>query len=96
MECIRLPRMNARRRPPVLCVVALKSVHVFRLSRKMSGWWVTKSNSHQSARSMDPSEAYIRSQAGEGWALLPDQYDDSCYAGANMDRPALRRLLSDI
>lgn len=44
----------------------------------------------------DAGEAYIRSQAGEGWALLPDQYDDGGYTGANMDRPALRRLLADI
>src|SRR5579884_1507672 len=44
----------------------------------------------------DAGEAYIRSQAGEGWILLPDQYDDGGYTGANMDRPALRRLLADI
>ncbi len=44
----------------------------------------------------DAGEAYIRSQAGEGWTLLPDQYDDGGYTGANMDRPALRRLLADI
>ncbi len=40
--------------------------------------------------------AYVRSQAGEGWTLLPDQYDDGGYTGANMERPALRRLLADI
>jgi site-specific DNA recombinase len=44
----------------------------------------------------DAGEAYIRSQAGEGWTLVPDQYDDGGYTGANMDRPALRRLLADI
>jgi DNA invertase Pin-like site-specific DNA recombinase len=44
----------------------------------------------------DAGESYIRSQAGEGWTLLPDQYDDGGYTGANMDRPALRRLLADI
>ncbi len=44
----------------------------------------------------DAGEAYIRSQAGEGWTLLPDQYDDGGFTGANMDRPALRRLLADI
>jgi hypothetical protein len=43
----------------------------------------------------DAGEAYIRSQAGEGWTLLPAQYDDGGYTGANMDRPALRRLLAD-
>ena len=43
----------------------------------------------------DAGTAYIRSQAGEGWTLLPDQYDDGGYTGANMDWPALRRLLAD-
>src|SRR5579885_817919 len=43
----------------------------------------------------DAGEAYIRSQA-EGWTPLPDLYDDGGYTGANMDRPALKRLLADI
>jgi len=43
----------------------------------------------------DAAEAYIRSQASEGWTPLPAQYDDGGYTGANMDRPALRRLLAD-
>lgn len=41
-------------------------------------------------------EAYILSQAGEGWQLIPDQYDDGGWSGGNMERPALKRLLSDI
>ena len=44
----------------------------------------------------DSGEAYVRSQTGEGWTLLPDHYDDGGFTGANMDRPALRRLLADI
>ncbi len=44
----------------------------------------------------DAGEAYIRSQLHEGWVCLPGQYDDGGYTGANMDRPALRRLLADI
>jgi site-specific DNA recombinase len=44
----------------------------------------------------DSGEAYIRSQAGEGWSLLPEQYDDGGYTGANMERPAIRRLLADV
>jgi hypothetical protein len=39
-------------------------------------------------------EAYIRSQTGEGWFLLPSQYDGG-YTGANMERPALKRLIAD-
>jgi DNA invertase Pin-like site-specific DNA recombinase len=41
-------------------------------------------------------EAYIKSQAGEGWRLLTTQYDDGGFSGGNMDRPALKRLLADV
>ena len=41
-------------------------------------------------------EAYIASQAGEGWHLIRTRYDDGAYSGGTMDRPALRRLLADI
>lgn len=41
-------------------------------------------------------EAYILSQAGEGWECLPDRYDDGGWSGGNMDRPALKALLADI
>ncbi len=44
----------------------------------------------------DAGEAYIKSQQQEGWACLPNRYDDGGFTGANMDRPALRRLLADI
>jgi site-specific DNA recombinase len=44
----------------------------------------------------DAGEAYIKSQQHEGWICLPDQYNDGGYTGANLDRPAMRRLLADI
>src|SRR5712672_1285619 len=41
-------------------------------------------------------EAFIKSQAGEGWRLIKTDYDDGGLSGATMERPALQRLLSDI
>ncbi len=40
--------------------------------------------------------SYITSQKGEGWLALPEVYDDGGFTGANLDRPALQKLLSDI
>jgi len=42
------------------------------------------------------AEAYILSQRQEGWTVLPQHYDDGGCSGANLDRPALQRLLADI
>ncbi len=44
----------------------------------------------------EAGEAFILSQRHEGWQLLPAHYDDGGYTGANMDRPALKKLLVDI
>ena len=41
-------------------------------------------------------EAYVLSQAGEGWSVLREQYDDGGFSGGSMERPGLQRLLTDI
>ena len=41
-------------------------------------------------------EAFIKSQAGEGWRLVKAPYDDGGLSGGTMERPALQRLLADI
>ena len=44
----------------------------------------------------ESAEAYVLSQLHAGWTALADRYDDGGYTGANLERPALRKLLVDI
>lgn len=44
----------------------------------------------------ESAESYIQSQKSEGWAALPEHYDDAGFTGANTDRPALQKLMADI
>jgi site-specific DNA recombinase len=44
----------------------------------------------------EAAQAFVQSQQGDGWVLLPDRYDDGGFTGGDMDRPGLRRLLADI
>src|SRR5438874_12663710 len=41
-------------------------------------------------------EAYIKSQAHEGWRLIHGRYDDGAFSGATLDRPALQQLLAEV
>ncbi|CAH0356888.1 recombinase family protein [Sphingobium sp. CECT 9361] len=44
----------------------------------------------------DACSAYVTSQAGEGWHVIPETYDDGGYSGGNTARPSFQRLLQDI
>ena len=44
----------------------------------------------------EAAEAYIQSQRQAGWVALPEQYDDGGCTGANLERPALQRLLAAV
>jgi site-specific DNA recombinase len=41
-------------------------------------------------------EAYIKSQAHEGWKLVKTAYDDGGFSGGSMERPAVKRLMADL
>lgn len=44
----------------------------------------------------ESAENYIASQKHQGWIAIPEKYDDFGFTGANMERPALERLLNDV
>lgn len=44
----------------------------------------------------ESAENYIKSQQNEGWVMLNERYDDGGFTGANIERPGLQKLLSDI
>jgi site-specific DNA recombinase len=41
-------------------------------------------------------EAYIKSQANEGWRLVHHRFDDGAFSGASLERPALQELLREV
>jgi DNA invertase Pin-like site-specific DNA recombinase len=75
------------------------------ISRKLSrcAIYTCKSTEHNldlAFNSLDAQreacEAYIKSQAHEGWRLLRERYDDGGLSGASLERPALQRILTDV
>jgi len=44
----------------------------------------------------EAAEAYVKSQAHEGWLCLRDHFDDGGYSGGSMERPALQELISAV
>src|SRR4051812_33645251 len=38
----------------------------------------------------EAAEAYVKSQADEGWRLHPARYDDGGFSGGSLERPALQ------
>jgi site-specific DNA recombinase len=44
----------------------------------------------------ESGENFIKAHKVEGWVCIPERYDDGGYTGANLDRPAMARLVADV
>ena len=44
----------------------------------------------------EAAEAYVKSQAHEGWRVIKERFEDGGFSGGTLDRPALQRLLASI
>lgn len=75
--------------------VATKPVRCAIYTRKS-----TEEGLEQAFNSLDAQreagEAFIASQQARGWITMNDRYDDGGFSGANIQRPALQRLLDDL
>ncbi|MCP4680068.1 MAG: recombinase family protein [Deltaproteobacteria bacterium] len=81
----------------------MAAIHAVETEPKRCAIYTRKSTTHgldQEFSSLDAQreacEAYIKSQAAQGWKLLETAYDDGGFSGANIKRPAFQRLLEDI
>ena len=59
-------------------------------SEGLEGDFTTLDNQREAALN------YIASQKSQGWVALQEEYDDGGFTGANMDRPALQKLIEHI
>jgi DNA invertase Pin-like site-specific DNA recombinase len=79
-------RKRAHAKPAVRCAI---------YTRKSSNEGLEQDfNSLDAQR--EACEAFVLSQKHEGWIALPEMYDDGGISGGTIDRPALKRLLTDI
>src|ERR1700730_5469299 len=88
-------RRSARLRRPAMAPNERKFLRCAVYTRKSSEHGLEQDfNSLDAQR--EAAEAYIKSQAHEGWRLVKGRYDDGGSSGGTLDRPALQFLLSDI
>ena len=89
------PCLDAPRKGATMTTPERKILHCAIYTRKS-----TEHNLDLEFNSLDAQreacEAYIKSQAHEGWRLVPDRYDDGGLSGASLDRSALQKLLADV
>ena len=79
-------RANLAERPKVRCAIYTRKSVTEGLEQEF--------NSLDAQR--EAAEAYIRSQASEGWTPMSEVYSDGGFTGGNLDRPGVRKLLQAV
>lgn len=88
-----MTRQQKRQRPIIPQATPLIRCAIY--TRKSSEEGLDQAfNSLQAQR--EACEAYILSQAHEGWETLTTHYDDGGFSGGTLERPGLERLLTDL
>src|SRR5436190_23552752 len=88
-------RKTARNRRPAVAADERKILRCAVYTRKSSEHGLEQDfNSLDAQR--EAGEAFIKSQAQEGWKLIKTHYDDGGLSGGTLERPALQSLLTDI
>src|SRR5436190_2282756 len=86
---------TARNRRPAVAANERKILRCAVYTRKSSEHGLEQDfNSLDAQR--EAGEAFVKSQAHEGWKLLKTHYDDGGLSGGTLERPALQSLLTDI
>lgn len=83
---MRNPVRSSSQRPAIRCAIYTRKSTAIGLEQEF--------NSLDAQR--EACEHYIRSRADQGWIVLPTDYSDGGFTGANLERPAFQRLLADI
>src|SRR5436190_12385052 len=86
---------TARNRRPAVAANERKILRCAVYTRKSSEHGLEQDfNSLDAQR--EAGEAFVKSQAHEGWRCLRTHYDDGGLSGGTLERPALQSLLTDI
>jgi DNA invertase Pin-like site-specific DNA recombinase len=102
-DILEAPRHGAKRRATNLRRHTQEAMKPSGPKRQRCAIYTRKSTEHNldmAFNSLDAQrqacEAYVKSQAHEGWKLVPAHFDDGGLSGASLNRPALQALLDEV
>ena len=79
-------RSNIEERPHIRCAIYTRKSVTMGLEQEFSSLDAQR----------EAAEAYIKSQASEGWSMVPEVFSDGGFSGGTIERPALKELLAAV